>query len=850
MGMGIMAYLPASHFHIGRPFVAELPITPVLPELFTALKSVSQVILQAPPGAGKSTFLPLKLLQEKIFCGRILMLEPRRLAARNIAQFLASQLNEKVGEQVGYRMRGDSKISKATRLEVVTEGILTRMMQQDPELSGYELIIFDEFHERSLNADIGLAFALEVQQGLREDLKLLVMSATLDSDKLQRLLPDAKVISSAGRCFPVSYSYHPMSLQRSSISQALPQAIATTVKMALQQHSGNILVFLPGVGEIRRCQQALADLRLGEAHSAVPSTVQVLPLYGQLTQQQQQAAINPLPRGQIKIVLATNIAETSLTIEGISVVIDSGLERRVSFSARSGVSRLQTRRISQASATQRAGRAGRLQPGHCYRLWREEDQSRLEPQIEPEIVAADLTSTWLELKAWGVNDFSELALLDRPSAANVQYADTLLISLGAVEAGKCTAHGQALAEFGMAPRLAHMLIMAQQWEPELAGITWLACRLIALLEGSERLPLDLSLALQQMARGQFRQSQRQAEQWAKRFGFNRSIESVEHVGLLLCLAYPDRIAMRRSQDVRYMLSNGLGVKLPQNAALSNIELLVVADLSLPEQGADAMVYTACEVELGLLQTWLPQLFSQQEFVQWDLKAQKLLAEKRQCLGQLILSRQHLPTVTEQQKQTAVIAGIRKAGLAVLPWNEQSKALLIRLRCAHQWLPEQGFIDYSEATLLVELESWLLPYLTGVTGPAQMKKIALTDALLARLDWALQQRLDADLPTHFTVPTGSKIKLRYSESAAASLPVRIQEMFGQASKPAIARGRMFIVIELLSPAMRPLQITQDLLGFWGGSYADVKKEMKGRYPKHYWPDNPLEAMPTRRVKKHM
>lgn len=826
--------------------MAELPITPVLPELFSALQSVSQVILQAPPGAGKSTYLPLRLLQEKIFCGRILMLEPRRLAARNIARFLASQLNEKVGQQVGYRMRGESKISKDTRLEVVTEGILTRMMQQDPELTGYDLIIFDEFHERSLNADIGLAFALEVQQGLRDDLKLLIMSATLDSDKLQRLLPDARVFTSAGRCFPVSYSYHPMSLQRTSISQALPQAIAATVKMALQQQSGNILVFLPGMGEIKRCQQALAELNIGKAHGVV----QVLPLYGQLTQQQQQAAINPLPHGQRKIVLATNIAETSLTIEGISVVIDSGLERRVSFSARSGVSRLQTRRISQASATQRAGRAGRLQPGHCYRLWREEDQSRLEPQIEPEIVAADLTSTWLELKAWGGTDFSELLLLDRPSAANVMYADTLLTSLGAVEAGRCTAHGQALAEFGMAPRLAHMLLIAQQWEAELAGVTWLACRLIALLEGSERLPLDLSLALQQMASGQFRQAQRQAEQWAQRFGFSRAIESVEYAGLLLCLAYPDRIALRRSQDVRYTLSNGLGVKLPQDAALSNTELLIVADLSLPEQGADAMVYTACELEIGLLQAWLPQLFSQQDFVQWDLKTQKLLAEKRQCLGKLILSRQHLSNVTEQQKQTAVIAGIRKAGLSVLPWSEQSKALLIRLRCAHEWLPEQGFVDYSEAVLLSELESWLLPYLTGVTGPAQMKKIALTDALLARLDWSLQQRLDSELPTHFTVPTGSKIKLRYSESAAPSLPVRIQEMFGQASKPAIAGGRMFIVIELLSPAMRPLQITQDLLGFWGGSYAEVQKEMKGRYPKHYWPDNPLEAMPTRRVKKHM
>ena len=838
--------------------MAALPITSVLPSLFTALKSSNQVILQAPPGAGKSTLLPLKLLQENIFSGRILMLEPRRLAARNIAVFMASQLQQKVGEDVGYRMRGDTKVSKSTRLEVVTEGILTRMIQQDPELTDYDLIIFDEFHERSLNADIGLAFALEVQQGLRDDLSLLVMSATLDSEGLQAMLPDAQVLTAEGRCFPVSYSYHPMNLQRSNIKQALPTSIVATVRLALQQNEGNILVFLPGVSEIKRCQQQLQELTEAGLH--------ILPLYGQLTQQQQQAAINPLESGQRKVVLATNIAETSLTIEGISVVIDSGLERRVTFSARSGIGRLQTKRISQASATQRAGRAGRLQAGHCYRLWREEDHHRLDAQIEPEIIAADLTSTCLELKVWGVNSFAELALLDQPSAANVQYAERLLTDLGALESGSCSQHGQALAGFGMSPRLAHMLLTAQEWETELPGISWLACRLIALLEGSERLPLDLDFAMQQMASGQFKQALRQAQQWAQRFSFvktsmdNSANHSHEHIGLLLALAYPDRIAQRRAesgqgqsgygQDTRYILSNGLGVKLMTDAGLATAELLVVADLSLTEQGADAMVYNACKVDVAELQTWLPQLFTQQAFVQWDLKAQKLIAQQRHCLGKLILSRQVLTDITPEQKQAAVLAGIRKAGLSVLPWCEQSKALLTRLRCAHQWLPELGFVDYSDDALVTDLEQWLLPYLTGVTGPAQMKKIPLNEALLSRLEWSLQQRLDNELPTHFTVPTGSKIKLRYNDNAAPSLPVRIQEMFGQANKPTVANGRVPIVIELLSPAQRPLQITQDLLGFWSGSYVEVKKEMKGRYPKHYWPDNPLEAMPTRRVKKHM
>ena len=847
--------------------MATLPITAVLPELFAALQAGNQVILQAPPGAGKSTLLPLQLVQQQLVAARILLLEPRRLAARNIALFMAGQLNQQVGELIGYRMRGETKVSKATRLEVVTEGVLTRMLQQDPELSGYDLIIFDEFHERSLNADIGLAFALEVQQGLRDDLKLLVMSATLDSAGLQQLLPDAPLISCEGRCYPVSFSYHPLDLQRQHSKQALPAAIAAITAQALNEHQGNILVFLPGVSEIKRCQQQLVQ----QLHATAGSNdsrerVQIFPLYGQLTQQQQQAAINPLPDGQRKIVLATNIAETSLTIEGISVVIDSGLERRVSFSPRSGVSKLQTRRISQASATQRAGRAGRLQAGHCYRLWRQEEHSRLAAQIEPEIIAAELTATWLELKVWGVNSFAELSLLDQPSQANVQYAQTLLQELGALDADNCTAHGQRLAEFGMAPRLAHMLLTACSWEPQLPGISWLACRLIALLEGSERLPLDLEFALQQMARGQFPHAQRQAlrwqQQWGQELGFTRQLDSLAYTGLLLALAYPDRIALRRAgngarqqhasgqQNERYMLSNGLGVVLGADASLANTELLVVADLSLTEQGADALVFSACPVTLMELQDWLPQLFSQQDVVQWDLNKQKLLAERRQCLGQLILSRQQLTDISPAQQQVAVLAGVRKAGLTVLPWDDASQALLTRLRCAHLWLAEQGFSDYSDDALLADLENWLLPYLTGVTGPAQMKKIALCDALLARLDWSLQQTLNRELPTHFTVPTGNRIKLRYSEEGPPSLPVRMQEMFGQASKPTVANGRIAIVIELLSPAMRPLQITQDLLGFWQGSYTEVKKEMKGRYPKHYWPDDPLNAMPTSRVKKHM
>lgn len=821
--------------------MSELPITAILSELFLTLAASQQVILQAPPGAGKSTYLPLQLLKQNMFKGKILMLEPRRLATRNIAQFMAGQLNEKVGQQVGYRMRGDTKVSATTQLEVVTEGILLRIMQQDPELSEYDLIIFDEFHERSLNADMGLAFALEIQQGLREDLKLLVMSATLDSEKLQQLLPDAALLTSEGRGFPITYSYHAPNLQGRNLNQAIISAVVSVVQQALQEREGCVLVFLPGVSEIKRCLQQLQILNL---------SADILPLYGQLSFQAQQQAIAPSPVGHRKVVLATNIAETSLTIEGISVVIDSGLERRVSFTPRSGISKLTTRRISLASATQRAGRAGRLQAGHCYRLWRQEDHERLEAQITPEIVTAELTNTLLELKVWGLTDFTECALLDQPITANVQHAEQLLTELGALENKQCSPHGQAIADLGMSPRLAHMLIQAQQWEAEIPGISWLACRVIALLESSERLPLDLDFALQQLESGQFSQAEKQAKQWASRFHIPKAGNvGAGYLGLLLALAFPDRIGKRRRHDSQqYLLSNGLGVQALQDNLRD--EYIVVTDLSLSERGADAQIYNAASVDVALLETYLPDLIQQHEHVAWDLKNQKLLAERQLKIGNVVLSKQALTTVSETQKQQALLSGIRQAGLAVLPWDDNVNALLTRLRCAHNWLEELGFIDFSESVLLTDLENWLQPYLTGVTGPAQMKKIPLADALLSRLDWQLQQQLAQLLPTHFTVPTGSKVKLRYIENGAPSLPVRIQEMFGQASKPSVAQGRIAITIELLSPAMRPLQLTQDLLGFWQGSYNEVKKEMKGRYPKHYWPDNPLEAMPTKRVKKHM
>ncbi|MGY3895689.1 ATP-dependent helicase HrpB [Aeromonas enterica] len=817
--------------------MSQLPIVSVLPALFAAIDSHASVILQAPPGAGKSTLLPLELVRQNRLPGRIIMLEPRRLAARNIAGFLARQLGEPVGERIGLRVRGESRTSARTRLEIVTEGVLTRMLQQDPELAGVSLVIFDEFHERSLHADTALAFAIESQQGLRDDLKLLIMSATLDGMALERLLPYAPVIRSEGRGFPIDYHYRPINRQ-----QWLEPQAGTVVLEALASHTGSALVFLPGQGEIERLAQWL--------EGRLPDDVRLAPLYGRLDMAAQQAAIEPAQAGRRKLVLTTNVAETSLTIEGIHIVIDSGLERRASFDLKSGVTRLETRQIARASATQRAGRAGRLGPGVCYRLWSGEVQERLAEQSPPDILTQELTGLLLDAAQWGAR-VESLPLLDMPPVAAVASAQRLLVSLGAMTPEgeqQLTSAGRAMAAFGTHPRLARMLLRARTLEAEgLTGIVADAAFLVALLEedlrGSERLSV-----LFQRRLGALRQG---AARWFERLGVRSGAPQRQAqgqwLGLLCALAWPDRIGKLRSGS-RYQLSGGVSCDLVEGHPCQGQGALIAIEMGQNDRGS--RIFIAEPVELDELARQLPELVSERQWFDWDEREERVRAERQQVIGELVLSQRPLTELSDEQKGRCLLQGIRRKGLHVLPWDEHSEGVLARLRCARDWLPDDGWPAMDDESLLDRLEEWLLPALSGMTRLEQLKRLNLCDILRQSLPWPLPKRLDEALPSHFTAPTGSRVRIRYQPGQAPVIPVRIQEMFGQGTTPCVADGRVALVVELLSPAQRPLQITADLAAFWAGSYELVKKEMKGRYPRHYWPDNPLEAMPTKVTKKKM
>lgn len=817
--------------------LSQLPIVSVLPALFAAIDSHASVILQAPPGAGKSTLLPLELVRQNRLPGRIIMLEPRRLAARNIAGFLARQLGEQVGERIGLRVRGESRTSARTRLEIVTEGVLTRMLQQDPELAGVSLVIFDEFHERSLHADTALAFAIESQQGLRDDLKLLIMSATLDGMALEALLPDAPVIRSEGRGFPIDYHYRPINRQ-----QWLEPQVGAVVLEALASGAGSALVFLPGQGEIERLAQWL--------EGRLPDDVRLAPLYGRLDMAAQQAAIEPAPAGRRKLVLTTNVAETSLTIEGIHMVIDSGLERRASFDLKSGVTRLETRQIARASATQRAGRAGRLGPGVCYRLWSGEVQERLAEQSPPDILTQELTGLLLDAAQWGAR-VESLPLLDMPPAAAVASAQRLLVSLGAMTPEgeqQLTPAGRAMAAFGTHPRLARMLLRARALEAEgLTGIVADAAFLVALLEedlrGSERLCVLFHRRLGALRQG----AARWFERLGVRSGASQRQAQGQWLGLLCALAWPDRIGKLRSGS-RYQLSGGVSCDLVEGHPCQGQGALIAIEMGQNDRGS--RIFIAEPVELDELARQLPELVSEHQWFDWDEREERVRAERQQVIGELVLSQRPLTELSDEQKGRCLLQGIRRKGLHVLPWDEQSEGLLARLRCARDWLPDDGWPAMDDESLLARLEEWLLPALSGMTRLEQLKRLNLNDILRQSLPWPLPRRLDEALPSHFTAPTGSRVRIRYQPGQAPVIPVRIQEMFGQGTTPCVADGRVALVVELLSPAQRPLQITADLAAFWAGSYELVKKEMKGRYPRHYWPDNPLEAMPTKVTKKKM
>jgi len=836
--------------HMTSAFPA-LPIDAVLPEFCAALETGTNAVLQAPPGAGKTTKVPLALLDAG-WRGdqKIIMLEPRRLAARAAARRMAQLLGEGVGERVGYRVRFDSKISARTKIEVVTEGILVRMIQDDPELSGIGAILFDEFHERSLDADLGLALALETQGALRDDLRIVVMSATLDGGPIASLMGDCPVITSEGRAFPVETRYFPPKPDKWG-NIRIDAEMTAAIKTALREESGSILAFLPGQGEITRVEAALKEV--------VGSDTIIAPLYGAMDAKAQDIAIQPASEGKRKVVLATAIAETSLTIDGIRVVVDSGLQRLPRFDPASGMTRLITVKSSQASAEQRRGRAGRLESGICYRLWAENEQRARAPFTAPEIAEADLAPLTLELARWGVTDPKSLPWLDVPEAAKIDQARDILRGLEAIDHdNRITAMGTAMAGIPVHPRLAHMMLRGAA-----LGLDQIACALAALLSDRDFMRgrgADLRLRIEAILRGHApKMISEAAKQLARRLsdvvrqanlpkGEGTKVDRADEVGLLLAFAYPDRIGERRKgADARYRLSGGRGGVLPNEDSLANEAYIAVAELD--GQAREARIYLAAPVARATLETHFADQISEGTEVFWDTQSDAVQARWQRRIGALVLDEKATHDEADPDAiATAMIEGIRKIGLHCLPWDKASEGLRERLSFLHR-VDGDHWPDVSDDGLLGSLETWIAPYLTGITKRGQLKQINLSEALLAGIDWNQRQELDRLAPTHWQVPTGSNIRIDYSGEKPA-LPVRIQEMFGATETPKVAGGKVAVTLHLLSPAQRPIQVTSDLVGFWNGSYAQVKAEMKGRYPKHYWPDDPLQAEPTRRVKSRM
>lgn len=818
--------------------MSQLPIEHVLPELFEAIRTSDQIILKAATGAGKSTHFPLKLVQSGIIPGKIVMLEPRRIAARNIAMYVAAQLGEPVGKQVGYRVRGESKVSASTKLEVVTEGILTRMLQDDPELTGIDMIIFDEFHERSLHADTALAFALESQEALREDLKIVVMSATLDPDDLIRVLPTAQFIQSEGRTYPVDIDYQPMSQ-----NDYLPDFMAKQIERLLIRESGSLLAFLPGVGAIKRVQERLQNANLD---------VIVCPLYGQLDFATQQAAIQPATAGERKVVLATNIAETSLTIEGIRLVVDSGLENQAWFDLKTGISKLEQGRIAQSSAIQRAGRAGRTEPGLCVRLYSESQFQAQPEQSKPEILRSDLASLQLELIRWGCHEASDLAWIDEPKFTHLEQAKSLLIALKLIDdTGKATALGNEAYQLGVEPRMASMLLQAN-----LIGEQALksAVALCALIEEPERNEVDLRQSLhrwQQARHPRNNALKQRAKTLSSRFSCRFNVNAVDEslLGVVAALAFPDRIALARKQSGLYVLANGHGASVDQQLRLSDETMLVAVDLMRAGQGSSA-IFKAAPVTFEQINTMLPQMVDEATLVEWDDNKGRVVASEQRRIGSLVVESRETTVPEDADISRALLSYVQRKGLSVLSWTDKADELTQRVQCAALWLENDEWPAMSAQDLLANLDEWLLPFMHGVSNAKQLKKVDVVAALEALLGWEKAKQLDEWLPTHLIVASGNRKKIRYQVGEAPTLSVKLQEMFGEKASPTIAKGTQAIVLELLSPAQRPLQITRDLAAFWQGAYKQVQKEMKGRYPKHPWPDDPMNHQATSKTKRQL
>jgi ATP-dependent helicase HrpB len=824
---------------VPRAFDTQLPIDEALDPLSRALRRDNTAVLVAPPGAGKTTRVPLALLDELWVAGRkIIVLEPRRIAARAAATRMATTLGEQVGDTVGFRVRFGSKVSRKTRIEVVTEGIFTRRILDDPELLGVGAVLFDEFHERSLDADLGLALARDAQQGLREDLRLLVMSATLDGARIAALLGNCPVITSEGRAFAVDTRY----IGRKP-DAPIERQMADAVAQALRAESGSILAFLPGAAEIRRTQTMLSE-RVSDP------AVDVVALFGALDAGEQDRAIQPAPRGKRKVVLATSIAETSLTIEGVRVVVDSGLSRVPRYEPDIALTRLETVRASRAAVDQRRGRAGRIEPGVCYRLWDEAQTMSLDAYTAPEILAADLSLLVLDLAQWGVTDAAGLAFLDPPPRPAWNEASDLLRELGAIdERGRITTEGRKLRALALPPRLARMIVDAAE-EDCADDAASIAAVLTERGLGGDGVDLDARLDQFRRDRSQRASAARQqAERWVRqvargRPGAAKAVDGTRpSTGEILALAFPDRVARNRGNG-SFLLANGRGATIDQTSSLARSPYIAIAELT--GTAAQGRILLAAPIALDAIERRLGPEIVDTDDIAFDRSALALRVRRRRRLHAIVLSEQPIAVVPSAETARVLADGIAEAGLDKLPW---SKAL-------QQWRDRVAFLrkaegeewpDLSDLALHERREQWLVPLLVDKTSLAGLSAAELSEAVMALLPWDKRARLDREAPTHFEAPTGTQVPIDYEAEQGPTIAIRVQELFGLGSHPSIAQGRVPLVVELLSPANRPVQVTRDLPGFWRGSYAAVRADLRGRYPRHPWPDDPATAAPTRRVK---
>lgn len=817
----------------------DLPVVEVIPEIQAKLKTDTTLIVKAPPGAGKSTLVPLTLMNEPWLKGqKILMLEPRRLAAKTIASRMADLLGEQIGESVGFRIRFENRVGPNTQIEVVTEGILTRMIQQDNGLEGVGLVIFDEFHERSIHADVAMALCREAQQILRPDLRIMVMSATLDMPELSAMLK-ASVVISEGRQYPVEVNYSGESDMR-----LLPELAARVVKSALQKHEGDILVFLPGQGEIRKCEEFLRNSTTG---------VMIHPLYGQLPPNKQFAAIMPNREGKRKIVLATSIAETSLTIEGVKVVVDSGFGRTSRFDPNSGLSRLETVQVSKDSADQRAGRAGRLSAGVCYRMWTLATQSRLKEHGTPEIEQADLSSLVLDMAQWGIVDPQQLSWLTPPPRGHVAQASELLHELEALENSRITEHGKQLHRLPTHPRIAHMLIRAKE-----EGQLDLATDIAAIVEERDPLPkeagIDINLRIDALRRyrkenvggRKLARIEKIANQYRRIFKIepDNKPHSDFETGLLIAYAYPERIACARpGNNAQFQMANGRFAAAGHRDDLAHEAWLAIAHVN--DREGSGKIFMAAPLN----PTDLQPLVKTQEVITWDTRKGGLIATLDMRIGSIILKSTPLPDPDDSQLVKAITDAVQKEGGALLNWNEEVEQWQNRVLSLRKWNPQEGWPDVSMETLLLTNAEWLSPYLSNIKKPEALKKINLKEILQYSLPQDLQKKLNGLAPTKLDVPSGSTVKLNYQASGSDPiLAVRLQECFGLEETPTVNKGKINVLMHLLSPGYKVVQITDDLKSFWANAYFEVRKDLKGQYKRHFWPEDPQDAKAIKGTKR--